>query len=288
MAQPIPYMQFYFADYDADTAHLSTFEHGVYFLLIKAYWKSGRALADNDRRLAILAGLSQAEWQEVRPDILPFFAVADGLWVHKRIEAELAKVRGRAEQARASGAEGARRRWAARPGTQVGDREAAAGPPELPGIGALAGDLNGHPNGDPIAQPNGDPNGDPIGEIMAISDSDSDSDSEIEEESSSGSIASLVAAWDAMANAHGLPAIRTMTEARRRSARARLREHGEADVLRAIALIAERPFLLGGGRRGWKADLDWLLRPASIPRILEGQRYLSCDEEDDRPSGWRA
>ena len=42
MAQPFPYMQFYFADYDADTAHLTTFEHGVYFLLIKAYWKSGR------------------------------------------------------------------------------------------------------------------------------------------------------------------------------------------------------------------------------------------------------
>jgi len=280
-------MQFYFADYDADTAHLSTLEHGVYFLLIKAYWKSGRALPDNDRRLAILAGLSLGEWQKARPDIAAFFAIGDGLWRHKRVEAELENLRARVELARASGAEGARRRWAARPGKQSGDREAGAAEPDLLGIGAADGDPNGHPDGDPIGPPNGDPNG----EIMAISESDSDSDSDSEfreeEESSSAPIAALRSAWDAMARANGLPAIRTLTEARRRSARARLREHGQADVLRAIALVAERPFLLGGGRRGWKADLDWLLRPASIPLILEGQRYLGCDEEDEKPSGWR-
>lgn len=264
MAQPLPYMQFYFADYDADTPHLSTLEHGAYFLLIKAYWKGKRALPDNDRRLAIVAGLSLAEWQEIRPDIAPFFTIADGLWRHKRIEEELRRVSDRTEQARSAGRSGAERRW-------NGGGKAGGGSANLDG--------GGH--------------GDRDAGTMAIPDSESDSDSNPdsesrkEEDSSSASIAALVSAWDALAKAHGLPAIRTLTEARRRSARARLREHGEADVLRAIALIAERPFLLGGGRRGWKADLDWLLSPSSIPRILEGQRYLGCGDEDERPSGWR-
>lgn len=264
MAQPFPYMQFYFADYDADTAHLTTFEHGVYFVLIKAYWKSGRALPDDDRRLAIIAGLGLAEWQSVRPDIEPFFAISDGQWRHKRVEEELDKVRDRTEQARAAGiASGARRRA----------RDAGAKSTARPNGGRTAVAIGLQPKAN---HPESD------------SESDSDSDSEIvEEESSSGPIAILVSAWDAMAKANGLPAIRTVTEARRRSVRARLREHGQGDVLRAIALIPERPFLIGGGRRGWKADLDWLLRPASIPRILEGQRYLGCDEDDEKPSGWR-
>lgn len=263
MAQPFPYMQFYFADYDADTAHLSTLEHGVYFLLIKAAWKSGRALPDNDRRLAILAGLSLAEWQEVRPDIAPFFAIADGLWRHKRVEEELEKVRGRVEQTRSAGrASGERRR------ARGADGRSGPGPGERSGTC-------------PNARSNA-----ARASVPTIPESDSESERK-EEDSSSASIAALRSAWDSVAGAHGLPAVRTLTEARRRAARARLREHEEADVLRAVALVAERPFLLGGGRRGWKADFDWLLRPASIPRILEGQRYLSCDEEDEKPSGWR-
>jgi uncharacterized protein YdaU (DUF1376 family) len=255
MAQPFPYMQFYFADYDADTAHLSTLEHGVYFLLIKAYWKSGRALADNDRRLAILAGLSLAEWQRVRPDSAPFFVAGDGLWRHGRIDEELDKVRGRIEQARSAGrASGERRRSESGGGGSGGRSSRRSNARPAPGA--------------------------------ATPESDSESEGK-EEESSSASIAALVSAWDSMAKAHGLPAIRALTEARRRSAQARLREHGESEILKAVALVGERPFLLGGGRRGWKADFDWLLRPASIPRILERQRYLSCDEEDEKPSGWR-
>lgn len=265
MAQPLPYMQFYFADYDADTPHLSTLEHGAYFLLIKAYWKGKRALPDNDRRLAIVAGLSLAEWQEIRPELASFFTIADGLWRHKRIEEELQRVSDRTEQARSAGRTGAQRRW------NSAGAKAGGGSADRPSAG------------------HGDRLGGGDGEAVAIPDSDSDSnpESDSRKEGEDSSFAALVSAWNALAKARGLPAVRTLTEARRRSARARLREHGEADVLRAIALIAERPFLLGGGRRGWKADLDWLLGPASIPRILEGQRYLGCGDEDERPSGWR-
>lgn len=96
------YMPFYFGDYDADTGHLSTLEHGVYFLLIKAYWKSSRALPDNDPKLANLAQLPLNEWRMMRTTVAEFFVIQDGFWFHKRIEKELAHFRDKSEKARKS------------------------------------------------------------------------------------------------------------------------------------------------------------------------------------------
>ena len=82
-----PWMPFYVADYRADTAHLSTLEHGAYILLIMHYWSTG-GLPDEDKRLAIIAGLQAKEWAAMKPTIQAFFQ--DG-WHHKRIDTELAK-----------------------------------------------------------------------------------------------------------------------------------------------------------------------------------------------------
>lgn len=94
------YMPFYFGDYDADTGHLSTLEHGVYFLLIKAYWKSSKALPDNDPKLANLARLPLDEWRMMRSTISEFFLIQDGFWFHKRIDRELAHFRDKSEKAK--------------------------------------------------------------------------------------------------------------------------------------------------------------------------------------------
>ena len=34
---------------------------------------------------------------------------------------------------------------------------------------------------------------------------------------------------------------------------------------------AASPFCLGAGSRGWKADIDWFLRPDTVTRIMEGK-----------------
>ena len=39
----------------------------------------------------------------------------------------------------------------------------------------------------------------------------------------------------------------------------------------AIALIHASPFLLGHNDRGWRADIDWFLKPESLTRIIEGK-----------------
>lgn len=94
------YMPLYIADYMADTAHLSTLEHGAYFLLIMAYWKTGKALPASDFRLANICHLSIDEWRGIRATIAEFFLVSSEFWTHKRIEKELQHFRDVSEIAR--------------------------------------------------------------------------------------------------------------------------------------------------------------------------------------------
>lgn len=85
-----PYMPLFVADYLADTAHLSAAEHGAYLMLIMNYWQRGKALPDDDRKLARIARMTDAEWAEVKPSIIDFFLVVGGEWRHSRIDKEIA------------------------------------------------------------------------------------------------------------------------------------------------------------------------------------------------------
>jgi len=98
----LPYMPLYVADYLADTAHLTALEHGAYLMLIMNYWQRGKPLPSDDERLARIARVSVEEWGRIRPVISEFFAHADTVWMHDRIEAELAKVLDKSTKARAS------------------------------------------------------------------------------------------------------------------------------------------------------------------------------------------
>jgi uncharacterized protein YdaU (DUF1376 family) len=95
------WMPLYVPDYRADTAHLGALEHGVYLLLIMHYWLTG-ALPEDDRQLARIACVSDAQWRRSKPTIEKFFSPG---WKHQRIDKELAKAtdisdkrRGAAEQ----------------------------------------------------------------------------------------------------------------------------------------------------------------------------------------------
>jgi len=78
-------MPFYVADYIGDTRHLTTVQHGAYFLLILHYWARG-SLPDNDQQLAQIVGLPQREWLRHRATLQAFFHEG---WKHKRIDAEM-------------------------------------------------------------------------------------------------------------------------------------------------------------------------------------------------------
>ncbi len=63
-----------------------------------------------------------------------------------------------------------------------------------------------------------------------------------------------------------------LSAARERHARARLKEEGDPEVWRdAIRRIIASPGCNGYNDRRWIADLDFLLRPGTLARVLEGK-----------------
>ena len=94
----LPYIQLYIADYLADTAHLTTAQHGAYLLLIFNYWQKGHALNNFNGRLTNVARMSNDEWTEAQQVLSEFFEIDGDVWTHPRIEADLAEVRAKTAQ----------------------------------------------------------------------------------------------------------------------------------------------------------------------------------------------
>ena len=81
----------------------------------------------------------------------------------------------------------------------------------------------------------------------------------------------LVEVWNEVARANGLPEVRSLTDKRRKALKARwVKPEWRAHWREALAKIPDSSFLTGVNARGWRADLDWFLRPDTVQRILEG------------------
>lgn len=104
----LPYMQLYVADYLADTAHLTTEEHGAYLLLLFSYWQTGKPLRAD--RLASVSRLSNERWTDVERTLNEFFHVENGTWTHFRVEADLEKVGSKSKNNSEAGKASARAR----------------------------------------------------------------------------------------------------------------------------------------------------------------------------------
>ena len=107
----LPYIQLYISDYLADTAHLTTAQHGAYLLLIFNYWQKGHALNNNGERLANVTRMNSEEWADAQRVLREFFRIDGDLWFHERIESDLEKVRDQISKNSKSGKIGAEKRW---------------------------------------------------------------------------------------------------------------------------------------------------------------------------------
>lgn len=81
-----PMMPLWTDAYLGDTRHLKTIEHGAYFLLLVAAWRSKDGiLPDDDEILARYSGLTLDKWKKMRPVLEPFFSIENGVWAQGRL-----------------------------------------------------------------------------------------------------------------------------------------------------------------------------------------------------------
>jgi uncharacterized protein YdaU (DUF1376 family) len=110
----LPYMPLFVADYLADTADLSTAQHGAYLLLIMNYWQRGGPLPDDDARLAKITGLTSRNWLQMRSRIEEFFESGNGFWKHARIDHELSRVEAKSLKSKKAAQASVQRRFGER------------------------------------------------------------------------------------------------------------------------------------------------------------------------------
>lgn len=103
-----PYFPFYPADYMADTAHLSTEQHGAYMLLLMTAWARGGRLPNEPAKLARIARVSPRRWHIIADDVLEFWEVEGDEIISKRLEREHKKASSKSQKRSDAGKRGAK------------------------------------------------------------------------------------------------------------------------------------------------------------------------------------
>lgn len=93
----------------------------------------------------------------------------------------------------------------------------------------------------------------------------------------------IVDKWNAVAKPAKLSLMLKLTEERSKRLRSRVSEHGAQAIIEAIDTIPTSPFLMGGGKQGWKMNFDSLLQPETCAKLIEGFYH---NEGDGEQSAW--
>ena len=87
----LPFVKWYPGDYLKDTAHLTTIQHGAYFLLLQAYWSNSGPIPMS--RVIGTVKMTKRAWGRHKDPVLDFFETKeiDGIkyLVHKRVEKDI-------------------------------------------------------------------------------------------------------------------------------------------------------------------------------------------------------
>ncbi len=104
------YYERHLGDYAKDTAHLTMIEHGAYGLLLDRYYGTEAGIpADQVHRIA--RARTREEKHAVDVVLAEFFQLAaDGIWINKRAEEEIAKAQVKIKVAQENGKSGGRPR----------------------------------------------------------------------------------------------------------------------------------------------------------------------------------
>ena len=115
----------------------------------------------------------------------------------------------------------------------------------------------------------------PQGELLPIDEDKGDAETDVDTEADENALNSRTFAEGYntyCAEPYGLPQVTLpISQERAKRARSRIREHNDpAWWLEVFRTIGRTPFLRGENDRGWRCNFDFLVKPGSAERILEG------------------
>lgn len=106
-----PSMPMYWDAYLADTTHLTTEEHGAYFLLLGAMWRRNGCVPDDDKDTARIVGVSIGKWRRIKQRLsLPPISLKfeNGTISQKKLQKTWKKTQEKIQVNRENGAKGGR------------------------------------------------------------------------------------------------------------------------------------------------------------------------------------
>ena len=243
-------MPLYIGDYLKDTAHLTTIEHGAYFLLLMHAWTQGGELPADPKRLRVIAKMSLREWRSSESQLMLFWDNVDGVLRNPRLDRELANARANSEQRKAAGKASAE----ARSRNKKGQREVNGRSTSVATPVSTEGQQNSRPSPSPS----------PIKK---------EREEELRSSPARAPCEEAVKVWNEICGPiHGN--VLKLTETRRKHLRNRLLSDLGGDIARWRAYcqaINRSAFLSGGGDRGWVADFDWALQAGNLIKVREGK-----------------
>ncbi|BES72199.1 hypothetical protein RE428_32170 [Marinobacter nanhaiticus D15-8W] len=269
----LPYMQFYVADYLADTAHLSAEEHGAYLLLIFNYWQTGKAIPK--KRLQMIARVSNDRWADVEQAISEFFTEVDGCWRHDRIEADLAAVRESQDQRARAGKASAEARKRAKQSEKKKEINDASTTVERPLSDRSTNKEQNRTDTDNKTPPS----------------SGDDDPGQVDDSAKSDPVdyKGIINLYNDLLGEF-LPEVKVLNEKRKRLIKARWKQkfgehsHGsDMDFWRRYFLHVRRSKPLTGTKDGfdWSPGFDWLLNENNLAKVIEGNYHQGDDYRND-------
>jgi uncharacterized protein YdaU (DUF1376 family) len=251
-----PAMPLWTDAYLGDAYHLSTEEHGAYFLLLIAAWRTPDCrLRDDDKFLARVVKANQQRWnQRLRPAIEGFWDISDGFWTQKRLLKEREKARAICEKRSRL----AREMWKAK---------------RLKTLESI--DANADANGMQYARATPYP--------PSSYEEESSYSNEYDSDAAENGRAAHHPKWSTKQTDEALeiwreelgdrlPGVLKLTGTRRANLRGRLSDLKSLENWRRYCRkIRNTPFLVGDNDRNWHADFDWTVKLANMAKVLEGR-----------------
>jgi uncharacterized protein YdaU (DUF1376 family) len=286
-------INFYPDEWISGTTTLKADQRGCYITLLAMLYSRGKPVPDHDRDIALSCNVTVDKWRSIREVLLAkgkIFVTEDGEHLsNKRAETELEKASNRIEKAQVSGAKGGQKSGEIRRKSEENrsgiDQEAIEKQSKvIKKEEGVCNEINSLSEADAsrVSEPNHQPstiNHQPISSLR--SDTLPVSRTKPPDETQAA-----FDAWNRIAAELGLPKAQVLTATRRTKLRARLAEaEGLPGWEIALSNIRKSPFLLGGGERGWRADLDFMLQEKSFHKLMDGsyERNSSPNQQRQAP-----